>query len=64
VDAFESMTLGRPYRDSIPEAEALAEVKRCSGTQFDPRVVKEFERLIAKKGVRARSSLVHRKVST
>jgi HD-GYP domain-containing protein (c-di-GMP phosphodiesterase class II) len=59
------MTLGRPYRDSISEAEALAEVKRCSGTQFDPRVVKEFERLVARKGtVRARSSLVHRKVST
>jgi HD-GYP domain-containing protein (c-di-GMP phosphodiesterase class II) len=65
VDAFESMTLGRPYRDSISEAEALAEVKRCSGTQFDPRVVKEFERLIARKGtVRPISSLVHRKVST
>ena len=50
VDAFEAMTLGRPYRDSIPESEALAEVKRCSGTQFDPRVVKEFERLLARKG--------------
>lgn len=65
VDAFEAMTLGRPYRDAIPEAEALAEVKRCSGTQFDPRVVKEFERLIARRGApRAGSSLAHRRVST
>jgi signal transduction histidine kinase/HD-GYP domain-containing protein (c-di-GMP phosphodiesterase class II) len=50
VDAFEAMTLGRPYRDSVPEAEAIAEIRRCSGTQFDPRVVEEFERLIAKTG--------------
>jgi len=51
VDAFEAMTLGRPYRDSIPESEALAEIRRCSGTQFDPKVVEEFERLMAERGV-------------
>jgi len=57
VDAFESMTLGRPYRDSVPEAEALAEIRRCTGTQFDPRVVEEFERLLAKRGTdRAQAS--------
>ena len=50
VDAFEAMTLGRPYRDSVPEAEAMAEIRRCSGTQFDPRVVEEFERIVAKGG--------------
>ncbi|HEY2924149.1 MAG TPA: HD domain-containing phosphohydrolase [Candidatus Eisenbacteria bacterium] len=49
VDAFEAMTLGRPYRDSIPEAEALAEIRRCTGSQFDPRVVEEFERLLARR---------------
>jgi len=49
VDAFEAMTLGRPYRDSVPEAEALAEIRRCSGTQFDPRVVEEFESLMARR---------------
>ncbi len=47
IDAFEAMTLGRPYRDSIPEAEALAEIRRCTGTQFDPRVVGCFEQLLA-----------------
>ena len=50
VDAFEAMTLGRPYRDSVPEAEAMAEIRRCAGTQFDPHVVDEFEKLIAKRG--------------
>jgi len=49
VDAFEAMTLGRPYRDSVPESEALAEIRRCSGTQFDPRVVEEFEALMARR---------------
>jgi signal transduction histidine kinase/putative methionine-R-sulfoxide reductase with GAF domain len=49
VDAFEAMTLGRPYRDSVPEVEALAEIRRCSGTQFDPRVVQEFELLMARR---------------
>ncbi|HXF59147.1 MAG TPA: HD domain-containing phosphohydrolase [Candidatus Saccharimonadales bacterium] len=51
VDAFEAMTLGRPYRDSIPESEALAEIRRCSGSQFDPKVVEEFERILAERGV-------------
>jgi signal transduction histidine kinase/putative methionine-R-sulfoxide reductase with GAF domain len=51
VDAFEAMTLGRPYRDSVPESEALAEIRRCSGSQFDPKVVEEFERILAERGV-------------
>ena len=53
VDAFEAMTLGRPYRDSMPEGEALAEIRRCSGTQFDPKVVAALERLMAERGVEA-----------
>ncbi|MBI4364781.1 MAG: GAF domain-containing protein [Candidatus Latescibacteria bacterium] len=47
VDAFEAMTLGRPYRDSIPQAEAMAELDRCAGTQFDPRVVAELQALLS-----------------
>lgn len=43
VDAFESMVVGRPYRDPIPEKEALDEIRRHAGTQFDPRVVDAFE---------------------
>ncbi len=43
VDAFESMTVGRPYRDPLPEREALEEIPRCAGTQFDPRVVEALE---------------------
>ncbi len=39
VDAFEALTAGRPYRDPVSDAEALAELRRASGTQFDPNVV-------------------------
>ncbi|HEU4725523.1 MAG TPA: HD domain-containing phosphohydrolase [Candidatus Eisenbacteria bacterium] len=39
VDAFESLTVGRPYRDPVSDEEALAELKRGAGTQFDPVVV-------------------------
>lgn len=47
VDAFEAMTTGRPYRDPDSEEEAAAELARCAGTQFDPRVVAEFLGLLA-----------------
>lgn len=39
VDAFEAMTSDRPYRGAMSVEEALEELKRSSGTQFDPRVV-------------------------
>jgi diguanylate cyclase (GGDEF)-like protein len=39
ADAFASMTEDRPYRSALPRAEAIAELERGSGTQFDPAVV-------------------------
>ena len=38
-DAYNAMTTDRPYRAALPASDALAEVERNSGTQFDPRVV-------------------------
>jgi HD-GYP domain-containing protein (c-di-GMP phosphodiesterase class II) len=38
-DAFSAMTTDRPYRSARPVAEALAELRRCAGTDFDPVVV-------------------------
>jgi HD-GYP domain-containing protein (c-di-GMP phosphodiesterase class II) len=42
LDAYESMTLGRPYRQAMSHEDAVAEIRRCSGTQFDPKVVEAF----------------------
>jgi HD-GYP domain-containing protein (c-di-GMP phosphodiesterase class II) len=38
-DAFDAMTTDRPYRAALDRAEALAELRRGAGTEFDPRVV-------------------------
>jgi HD-GYP domain-containing protein (c-di-GMP phosphodiesterase class II) len=36
------MTSDRPYGGAVPVADALAELRRCAGTQFDPEVVRVF----------------------
>lgn len=44
ADSFDAMTSDRPYRAAMPAGKAIAEVKRCAGTQFDPAVVRAFLR--------------------
>jgi two-component system, cell cycle response regulator len=46
-DAFYAMTSVRPYRPAIPAEDALAELRACAGTQFDPNVVAAFAEEIA-----------------
>jgi HD-GYP domain-containing protein (c-di-GMP phosphodiesterase class II) len=41
-DAFSAMREDRPYGAVLTDAEAIAELHRCAGTQFDPRVVHAF----------------------
>jgi diguanylate cyclase (GGDEF)-like protein len=41
-DAFEAMVADRCYRAPLEIPEALAELRRCAGTQFDPKVVEAF----------------------
>jgi putative nucleotidyltransferase with HDIG domain len=43
VDAYDAMTSDRVYRTRLSHEEALAELRRCSGTQFDPLIVDAFE---------------------
>ena len=45
-DAFSAMTTDRPYRKARPPEEALAELRRCSGTHFDPDVVEALARVV------------------
>jgi diguanylate cyclase (GGDEF)-like protein len=46
-DAFEAMRSHRPYRPARTTEEALAELRRCAGTQFDPSVVANFCAIVA-----------------
>lgn len=44
-DAYDAMTADSTYRTRVGSAEALAELERCAGSQFDPAVVEAFRRL-------------------
>ncbi len=48
ADSYDAMTSDRPYRTALPPSEALAELRCCSGYQFDPRVVKAFIQVLEK----------------
>ncbi|TVP95871.1 MAG: diguanylate cyclase [Acholeplasmatales bacterium] len=41
-DAYDAMTSHRPYRKALSQQEAIAELRRCRGSQFDPEVVDRF----------------------
>ncbi len=56
VDAWESMTTSRPYRAARTPAEALAELERESGDQFDPEVVAAFRALLEREGLGRRAA--------
>ena len=45
ADAFDAMTSDRPYQPALAPDLALAELQRCSGTQFDPDVVEAMVRV-------------------
>jgi putative nucleotidyltransferase with HDIG domain len=48
ADAFEAMVYGRPYRERVDINYAIKEIKKKSGSQFDPKVVEAFLK-VAKK---------------
>jgi diguanylate cyclase (GGDEF)-like protein/putative nucleotidyltransferase with HDIG domain len=46
VDSFDAMTTERPYQRTKSFAEAIVELRRCSGQQFDPQFVEPFIQMI------------------
>ena len=55
-DSFHAMTSERSYQRAMGKKAALAELRRCAGTQFDPRLVEIFESVATRE---ARPGLPH-----
>lgn len=53
VDSFDAMISKRPYKKEMTVEEALEEIRRCSGTQFDPVIAAEFVQMIEEEQKRA-----------
>lgn len=48
ADAYDAMTSDRPYRAAVPVEQAVAELQKFSGRQFDPQLVAMFVKLVPK----------------
>ncbi|MFZ3170790.1 MAG: HD domain-containing phosphohydrolase [Carboxydocellales bacterium] len=46
ADAYDVMTNTRIYKKPVTHEEAMAEINRCQGSQFDPEIVEAFQKLI------------------
>jgi HD-GYP domain-containing protein (c-di-GMP phosphodiesterase class II) len=52
-DAFDAMTTHRAYRSVLSLQMTMQELQRCSGRQFDPRVVEAFVGIVGRQGINA-----------
>ncbi|MFA7573533.1 MAG: HD domain-containing phosphohydrolase, partial [Lutispora sp.] len=48
ADAFDAMTSARPYKETMTISEAIEEIKRKRGTQFDPEIASSFIEMVEK----------------
>jgi putative nucleotidyltransferase with HDIG domain len=46
ADSFDAMISDRPYRKAMSDKKAVKELKGCAGSQFDPRIVEVFVKII------------------
>ena len=51
ADTYDAMTTSRPYRSARTHGDAIAEIQRCSNSQFDAKVVRAFLQTLAGKGI-------------
>ena len=51
ADTYDAMTSDRPYREAMSGSDAVKELKRCSGSHFDPAVVDVFLLVLEEQGV-------------
>jgi len=50
IDAYDAMTRGRPYRKRLTREQAVAELRKYAGIQFDPKLVEKFINTLKYKG--------------
>ncbi|MBI3805870.1 MAG: response regulator [Nitrospirae bacterium] len=55
LDTFDAMTSDRPYRKALPMEIAFAELRRCTGSQFDPKIVETLIQIIQEDQLRSHS---------
>ena len=48
ADAYDAITIGSSYKKAISKEDAINEIQRCSGTQFDPEIAKVFIAMLLK----------------
>ena len=58
VDAYDAMSCSRPYKVGLTRGQCLAEMRRCSGAQFDPELVATFVRALERLEERHRRGVV------
>ncbi len=46
ADAFDAITSPRPYREQLSSQQAFDELRRCAGTQFDPKIIEVFFKVV------------------
>jgi HD-GYP domain-containing protein (c-di-GMP phosphodiesterase class II) len=51
ADAYDAMTSDRPYRSALSHESAVAEIKRCAGSKFDPYLVQFFLDILEKEKI-------------
>ncbi|MDD5686349.1 MAG: GAF domain-containing protein [Elusimicrobia bacterium] len=62
IDAYDAMTSDRPYRKALPQEIAIAELKKGAGSQFDPKIVSAFLRIIEKENKKKGKELLIDKI--
>lgn len=60
ADSFDAMLSERPYSKSMSLNDSVAELERCSGTQFDPKIVKIFVSIIKEKFITQQEELIEK----
>jgi len=58
IDAYNVMQSRRPYEGAVSKTEALKEIKRCAGTQFDPQLVEIFLKIVQNRVGREKNEVV------